>query len=151
MKIEENNGSTVFRRATEYHPGRNWSRVLIGRPLSTADAPHQTISKFLGLAVFSADAMSSVAYGPQEILIILAVAGAGAFHLSVPIAIAIWDRSWQTIRADYSWKRSVSIWISKAPRVMRPMRSVSIAIRLAIVCAKSKVPCPWIWMTPGRG
>lgn len=89
MKIEENNGSTVFRRATEYHPGRNWSRVLIGRPLSTADAPHQTISKFLGLAVFSADAMSSVAYGPQEILIILAVAGAGAFHLSVPIAIAI--------------------------------------------------------------
>lgn len=89
MKIEESNGSTVFRRATEYHPGKNWSRFLIGRPLSTADAPHQTIGKALGLAVFSADAMSSVAYGPQEVLIILAVAGAGAFHLAVPISIAI--------------------------------------------------------------
>lgn len=89
MKIEEGNGSTVFRRATEYKPGRNWSRFLVGRPLSTADAPHQTIGKVLGLAVFSSDAMSSVAYAPQEILIILAAAGVTAFHLSVPIAIGI--------------------------------------------------------------
>jgi len=89
MKIEEGSGSTVFRRATEYQPGRSWSRFLIGRPLSTADAPHQTIGKVLGLAVFSSDAMSSVAYAPQEILIILAAAGVTAFHLSVPIAIGI--------------------------------------------------------------
>jgi len=89
MKIEESKGSTVFRRATDYQPGRSWSRFLVGRPLSTADAPHQTIGKFLGLAVFSSDAMSSVAYAPQEILIILAVAGATAFHLSVPIALGI--------------------------------------------------------------
>lgn len=89
MSIDEHNNSTVFRRATDYRPGRNWRRLLIGRPLSTADAPHQTIGKVLGLAVFSSDAMSSVAYAPQEILIILAVAGATAFHLSVPIAIGI--------------------------------------------------------------
>ncbi len=89
MKIEEGNGSTVFRRATEYQSGRSWSRFLVGRPLSTADAPHQTIGKVLGLAVFSSDAMSSVAYAPQEILIILAAAGVTAFHLSVPIAIGI--------------------------------------------------------------
>ena len=89
MKIDERNGSTVFRRATEYLPGKGWSRLLIGRPLSTADAPHQTIGKFLGLAVFSSDAMSSVAYAPQEILIILAAAGVTAFHLSVPIALGI--------------------------------------------------------------
>ncbi len=89
MKIEEGNGSTVFRRATDYQPGRSWSRFLVGRPLSTADAPHQTIGKVLGLAVFSSDAMSSVAYAPQEILIILAAAGVTAFHLSVPIALGI--------------------------------------------------------------
>lgn len=89
MKIENSNGSTVFRRATDYEPGKGWRRLLIGRPLSTADAPHQTIGKFLGLAVFSSDAMSSVAYAPQEILIILAVAGVEAFHLSVPIALGI--------------------------------------------------------------
>lgn len=89
MKIDDENGSTVFRRAMEYQPGKSWSRLLIGRPLSTADAPHQTIGKILGLAVFSSDAMSSVAYAPQEILIILAAAGATAFHLSVPIALGI--------------------------------------------------------------
>lgn len=89
MKIDEANGSTVFRRATDYEPGKGWRRLLIGRPLSTADAPHQTIGKILGLAVFSSDAMSSVAYAPQEILIILAAAGATAFHLSVPIALGI--------------------------------------------------------------
>jgi amino acid transporter len=87
--MEERNGSTVFRRATDYRPGRDWRRLLIGRPLSTADAPHQTIGKVLGLAVFSSDAMSSVAYAPQEILIILAAAGVTAFHLSVPIALGI--------------------------------------------------------------
>ncbi len=89
MNIEENNGSTVFKRTTEYKPGKNWRNLLIGRPLSTADAPHQTIGKVLGLAVFSSDAMSSVAYAPQEMLLILAAAGVSAFHLSVPLAIAI--------------------------------------------------------------
>ncbi len=89
MNIEENNGSTVIKRVTEYKPGKNWRNILIGRPLSTADAPHQTIGKFLGLAVFSSDAMSSVAYAPQEMLLILAAAGVSAFHLSVPLAIGI--------------------------------------------------------------
>ncbi len=79
----------VMQRKTAYKPPRSFSTWLIGRPLSTADAPHQTIGKFIGLAVFSSDAMSSVAYGPQEMLIILAAAGAGAFGYSIPIAIAI--------------------------------------------------------------
>ncbi len=89
MNIEEKNGSTVLRRATEYKPGRSISSWLIGRPLSTADAPHQTIGKFIGLAVFSSDAMSSVAYAPMELLIILSVAGISAFQYTIPLAIAI--------------------------------------------------------------
>ncbi|MCX6054040.1 MAG: APC family permease [Chloroflexi bacterium] len=89
MNIEDNNGGSVFKRTTEYKPGRNWRNFLIGRPLSTADAPHQTIGKLLGLAVFSSDAMSSVAYAPQEMLLILAAAGVTAFHISVPLALAI--------------------------------------------------------------
>lgn len=40
-----------------------------------ADAPHQTIGKVVGLAVFASDALSSVAYAPQEKLVILAAAG----------------------------------------------------------------------------
>jgi len=89
MSMEDHSGTTVFRRAAEYVPKKNWRHFLIGRPLSTADAPHQTIGKFLGLAIFSSDAMSSVAYAPQEMLIILAAAGATALHLSVSIAIGI--------------------------------------------------------------
>jgi amino acid transporter len=66
-----------------------WRTWLIGRPLATADAPHQTIGKLVGLAVFASDALSSTAYATQEILMVLALAGAGAFHFSIPIALAI--------------------------------------------------------------
>jgi amino acid transporter len=62
---------------------------LIGRPLPTADAPHQTIGKAIGLAVFASDALSSTAYATQEILFILAVAGTAAFGYAFPISIAI--------------------------------------------------------------
>ncbi len=73
----------------EFLPRRTWRTWLIGRPLATADAPHQTIGKAVGLAVFASDALSSTAYATQEILIILAAAGAAALGLSFPIALAI--------------------------------------------------------------
>ena len=63
--------------------------ALFGRRLATEEAPHQTISKTIGLAVFASDALSSVAYATQEILIILSVAGAAYFYLSIPIAVII--------------------------------------------------------------
>ncbi len=82
-------GSGVLHRTAEHHPRHSLSTWLIGRPLATADAPHQAISKVVGLAVFSSDAMSSVAYGPQEMMLVLALAGAAGLAYSVPIAIAI--------------------------------------------------------------
>jgi amino acid transporter len=82
-------GATVLRRPADERPPHNWQRFLIGRPLATADAPHQTIGKGIGLAVFSSDAMSSVAYAPQEMLLILALAGTGAFGFAFPISLAI--------------------------------------------------------------
>ncbi len=65
------------------------SRLLFGPPLQTAEAPHQTISKKVGLAVFASDALSSVAYATEEILIALAFAGVVFFGLSIPIALGI--------------------------------------------------------------
>ncbi|KPL78350.1 permease [Ornatilinea apprima] len=62
---------------------------MIGRPLPTADAPHQTIGKAIGLAVFASDALSSTAYATQEMMVILALAGAGAFHFSIPLSFGI--------------------------------------------------------------
>lgn len=89
MKIEEKNGTTVVRRLDEYKPRRSIRTWMIGRPLPTADAPHQTIGKAIGLAVFASDALSSTAYATQEILFILAVAGTAAFGYAFPISIAI--------------------------------------------------------------
>ena len=89
MNIEQKNGSTVFKKTSEYKPGKNWRNFLIGRPLQTADAPQQTIGRLLGLAVFSSDALSSVAYAPQEIFLVLSAAGASAFAFSIPVTLAI--------------------------------------------------------------
>jgi amino acid transporter len=64
-------------------------RLLIGPRLLTADAPHQTISKKVGLAVFASDALSSTAYATDEILFVLILAGTAYLYLSIPIAISI--------------------------------------------------------------
>jgi len=89
MNSEENNSSTVFKKTSTYQPGRNWRDYVIGKPLPSAEASHQKIGKFIGLAVFSSDALSSVAYAPQELMLILAAAGTIALHISIPIAFAI--------------------------------------------------------------
>ncbi|MEX1143242.1 MAG: APC family permease [Anaerolineales bacterium] len=70
-------------------PKQTFVDRFIGRALSSADAPHQTIGKAVGLAVFASDALSSTAYATQEILVILALAGIGALSLSIPLSIAI--------------------------------------------------------------
>jgi amino acid transporter len=54
-----------------------------------AQARHERLSKTVALAVFSSDALSSVAYATEEILLVLVLAGAAAAHLSVPLALAI--------------------------------------------------------------
>ncbi len=86
---DEEVGSPVQYRTADYQPPHSWRTWLIGRPLATADAPHQTIGKFIGLAVFSSDAISSTAYATQEMLVVLAAVGSSAFGLSVPISISI--------------------------------------------------------------
>ena len=54
-----------------------------------AQAHHERLGKRVALAVFSSDAMSSVAYATEEILLILVLAGLAAAHLAIPIALAI--------------------------------------------------------------
>lgn len=64
-------------------------RLLVGAPMPLAQARHERLSKTLALAVFSSDALSSVAYATEEILLILVLAGAAATHLATPIALSI--------------------------------------------------------------
>ncbi len=67
----------------------HFRRLLLGNPLATAQAGHERISKRKALAVFSSDALSSVAYATEEILLVLVLAGVGATFLSWPIALTI--------------------------------------------------------------
>jgi amino acid transporter len=64
-------------------------RWIVGRPMPLAQAHHERLTKTVALAVFSSDALSSVAYATEEILLVLVLAGAAAAHLSVPVAVAI--------------------------------------------------------------
>lgn len=71
--------------------------IVLGKRLQTADISHQTAPNPIALAVLASDALSSVAYATEEILIILNTAAIGSFALigfqgnavSIPIAIAI--------------------------------------------------------------
>jgi amino acid transporter len=64
-------------------------RLLLGPVLATHEMPHQTVGKFVGLAVFASDVLSSVAYATEEMLLILALAGVLYFGLSIPLSMAI--------------------------------------------------------------
>lgn len=89
MINKENKQTPIIERSTDYKPRRTLRSWLIGRPLSTADAAHEKISKIVGLAVFASDALSSNAYATQEIMVVLAAAGTIAFGYTFPISIAI--------------------------------------------------------------
>ena len=80
IKPEDLTQTSIITRNSERMPQRSWRSWLIGRPLSTADAAHQTIGKLVGLAVFASDALSSTAYATQEILGVIAAAGSIAYR-----------------------------------------------------------------------
>jgi amino acid transporter len=64
-------------------------RAFLGSPLPTAQSRHERLAKSTALAVFASDALSSVAYATEEILLVLVLAGTAALSYSLPISIAI--------------------------------------------------------------
>jgi len=64
-------------------------RILIGRPLHNQEMSHEKLPKWKALSIFSSDALSSVAYGPEEIMIMLTLPGIIAYGYLAPIAFAI--------------------------------------------------------------
>lgn len=64
-------------------------RIVIGRPLETAQESLERLTKFKALAIFGSDAISSSAYATEAALVILMAAGNLALHTSLYISIAI--------------------------------------------------------------
>lgn len=65
---------------------RYLKRVLIGKPLKSLDTGQSSLTKFKALAMLSSDAISSVAYGPEQIVTVLVTLSAMAIWYSIPIA-----------------------------------------------------------------
>lgn len=68
---------------------KSFKRYLVGNPISTEQAQHERLSKKTALAIFSSDALSSVAYSTEAILLVLLAAGTIATGYLMPIVIGI--------------------------------------------------------------
>ncbi|HWA82247.1 MAG TPA: APC family permease [Fimbriimonadaceae bacterium] len=72
--------------------GFSWKSLrhkIFGKPIATAHAHHERLGPFLGLPVFSSDALSSVAYATEAILSILILHSVGALHLQIWLSLCI--------------------------------------------------------------
>lgn len=64
-------------------------RLLVGRPFRSDRLGHTLLPKRIALPVFASDAMSSVAYAPEEIFLVLSVAGLSAYAIAPWIGVAV--------------------------------------------------------------
>ncbi|MCW1959721.1 MAG: APC family permease [Mycobacterium sp.] len=64
-------------------------RLLIGEPFRSDKLAHTLLPKRIALPVFASDAMSSVAYAPEEIFLVLSVAGLSAYAMAPWIGVAV--------------------------------------------------------------
>jgi len=78
-----------YRKSGRPEDSFSLKRLLLGDPLATSQSGHQRISKKVALAVFSSDALSSVAYATEEILLVLSLAGTAALGHGLPIATCV--------------------------------------------------------------
>ncbi|MCH5585820.1 APC family permease [Shimazuella sp. AN120528] len=68
---------------------KKFKRLIIGKPMKSTEAQEQKLSNAKALAILSSDALSSIAYGPEQILIVLASISVIAFWYSLPIAVGV--------------------------------------------------------------
>src|SRR5205814_843186 len=82
-------GATAVRLSVVASPTSLLKRLLVGRPFRSDRLQHTLLPKRIALPVFASDALSSVAYAPDEILLTLSVAGAAAYTKSPWIALCV--------------------------------------------------------------
>src|SRR6476469_7973061 len=83
-------GGRSMAQATELEPrSARLKRVVVGRPMSSAELEETLLPKWLALPIFASDPLSSVAYATEAALVVLVAASASAAHLVFPISLAI--------------------------------------------------------------
>ena len=83
--------SSVIARPIGQQPATTlrWKDLLLGPPLATSRLVRERLRKVVALAVFSSDAISSTAYGTEQIMLVLVAGGAVATRLAFPVALGI--------------------------------------------------------------
>lgn len=137
-------------------------RLLLGDPLATAQAKEERLGKVTGLAVFASDALSSVAYATEEILLALALAGTVAFAWTLPIATAIGFllivvaiSYWQTVHAYPSGGGAYVVALHNLGRgagltaaaalMIDYVLTVAVSIAAGVAAITSAVPALYPW------
>jgi amino acid transporter len=64
-------------------------RILVGRPFSSERLAHTLLPKRIALPVFASDALSSVAYAPEELFLVLSVAGISAYAFASWVGLTV--------------------------------------------------------------
>ena len=106
-------------------PMRRIKHLLVGAPLANERLEHEKLSKRTALAVLSSDAISSVAYATQQIILALAVLGAAALQYVVPISAVIVGL---LVLVGLSYRQTVFAYpggrrlLHRGPRKPRPTR-----------------------------
>ncbi|MGO2385337.1 MAG: amino acid permease, partial [Pseudolactococcus laudensis] len=67
----------------------NVKQILVGKPLKSTDDDSHLLTKFQALAMLSSDALSSIAYGTEQIVTVLLTLSAAAIWYSLPIAALV--------------------------------------------------------------
>jgi amino acid transporter len=140
-------------------------RMILGRPLATAAEKHERLGKISGLAVFASDALSSVAYGTEEIMLVLVAAGAGAIAVAFPIMVGIVvlvgivaASYWQTIHAYPSGGGSYIVakdnlgtlpgLVAGAALLIDYVLTVAVSTAAGVAAVTSAVPALFPWRVP---
>jgi amino acid transporter len=105
-EVEATKGAGEVPASQALRLGHDLRRALLGPPLRSSAIARERMRKLVALPVLSADALSSVAYGPEAMLAILVLAAGGGLRYSLPIAgtiaflmLAVGVSYRQTIRA----------------------------------------------------
>ena len=86
-------------------------RLLVGKPLKSAENDEHKLTRFAALALLSSDALSSIAYGTEQIVVVLVALSAAAIWYSLPIAAFFIDFINAIISSNHpclsSWRGSI--------------------------------------------
>jgi len=135
---------TILQRKGWHGGMRKLRTWLIGRPIHSEHEEHERLTKVKGLAIFSSDNISSSAYGPEEIMRVLAAAGAGALTLTLPLAglitimLAIVTLSYrQTIKAYPKGASSYLVASDNLGPIMGVLAAAALLIGYVVTVAVS--------------